>query len=960
MAQELYYTSAPAGLRPNTRGFCTVAASSALRCAGGLAERVEALSTYRHHFTNQAGGAASGSAGEQGGAGGENPVAWAHWLLSLGGKEHHVLSRIADAGLDYTQRTNAFAHHLVLDNSELPPGGPAWLARQPGVMATTWNKQVEELAPNAVLARLRTAGGLGGVGASGGAGVCLQWQRWLGDAGWAGFLIDAFIKQPTRPAFLIFGAGQGGGAGGIGDQLLGLLGEAIALLPPAQRWQVTFNTYFTSLPPGTTCLWRCCLAGSPAAASVQHGMGGGGALVLDLTDPQRLPPLVNSSWVTYARSGQKPVESGKWQANTAARSAASAPIPPVSSAAAPIGPQITPPAANGGSKPGTGGEGPTVGAAPSGSLAGVPAWGGAQLSNPTKDETPAGPGAPIGTAASGAPWEGAVSEPSVAPRRALTPGLLLGTEPAKEYSQASAQLAGTGGNKILLWVGLVVLGLAVLGLIVWMSGGTRPPRDQEERGSNPNGSLPLTTSELGNQNGVGGQAGTKSWTKPLPPLETGNSSPSTTAPAVEAPVVIVPPSKVVIPTPPPEVVVPPAAVGKLPLETTLPGSLTNPMRSSAVTTQNKVQRLKLDLSGEQVALLVRARAVHLEFPGPVSGVNGSASHLSLRYKESGGAAGGVDGIFTQESEVHDGMVGLMVSWKSTQDTGGARELVSIHLDPQSGAVELSWRAAALGSPERARVAQAAYWILLQCTLAAEFDRGGGGGTAGAGGTTMQIHLPRPEIQQLALGVAREKIFLPANLPPGTGARIPVLHLPHWRADLVEELPEKNGVKDKRGVGADASGPRHVFYLARAVLGETATPPAVNAAVQPAWFTMSLTPDYDEVELSFARNLQTVKIKIQECRNGLQTLQADMKRARDDARDESRDAAEKKKQEIEAKLQTDLANMQVQEKRIKDELAAQQQLAQDYQEIKALDLVLELPGGIPAVTLHFGNDRREHK
>ena len=129
-------------------------------------------------------------------------------------------------------------------------------------------------------------------------------QRRLGDAGWAGYLIEAFIKQPTRPVFLVFAPEPG-----VGDELLGLLGEAIALLPPAQRWQVTFNTYFTSLPPGATCLWRCCLAGSPAAAAVQHGTWGGGALVLDLTDPKRLPALGASYWVIYPTRGHKPVES---------------------------------------------------------------------------------------------------------------------------------------------------------------------------------------------------------------------------------------------------------------------------------------------------------------------------------------------------------------------------------------------------------------------------------------------------------------------------------------------------------------------------------------------------------------------------------------------------------------------------------------------------------------------------
>src|SRR5204863_63841 len=58
-------------------------------------------------------------------------------MLNISGKTHHVLSRICDSGVDHTQRSNAFAHHLVLETAELETagGGPAWMLEQPGVMA---------------------------------------------------------------------------------------------------------------------------------------------------------------------------------------------------------------------------------------------------------------------------------------------------------------------------------------------------------------------------------------------------------------------------------------------------------------------------------------------------------------------------------------------------------------------------------------------------------------------------------------------------------------------------------------------------------------------------------------------------------------------------------------------------------------------------------------------------------
>src|SRR5436305_1704348 len=131
MSHEIYYTSAPDGMKQGRGGFCTVAASDGIPRV--LGERLEGLSGYRHHF-------AAGTAG------GRNPVALAHWIVNLSGKGHHVLSRVCDSGFDYTQRTNAFAHHLALDDAELSPAGPAWLIAQPGVLAAAWDGRVGSIA----------------------------------------------------------------------------------------------------------------------------------------------------------------------------------------------------------------------------------------------------------------------------------------------------------------------------------------------------------------------------------------------------------------------------------------------------------------------------------------------------------------------------------------------------------------------------------------------------------------------------------------------------------------------------------------------------------------------------------------------------------------------------------------------------------------------------------------------
>ena len=111
--QELLYTSAPRGLKPGSRGFCTVLSTQGM--VAPLAAALEGLSAYRPVFPIGHARVA------------ENPVVYSHLKLQVAGKAWFVLSRIADYGLDYSQRTNKIAHHLVLDKTELPAAGPASL-----------------------------------------------------------------------------------------------------------------------------------------------------------------------------------------------------------------------------------------------------------------------------------------------------------------------------------------------------------------------------------------------------------------------------------------------------------------------------------------------------------------------------------------------------------------------------------------------------------------------------------------------------------------------------------------------------------------------------------------------------------------------------------------------------------------------------------------------------------------
>jgi len=267
MPQELIYTSAPRGLRPGSRGFCTVASTQGM--ASNLAERLEALSGYRHVIPPQDPRAHL------------NPIAYSHLRFSVGGREFHVLSRVGDAGLDYTQRTNKLAHHLALDAHELSPAGPARIMGNNGFMESRWEGEPRILAPAG-----RPIPPLGAQPA-----VCAYWQQVTGDAGWGGVLAQTGAGPTVQPASLIYP---------LGCDVLRLLDEALALLPAALRWKVTFCTYYTKFPPGVDCHWKCAVQGSPEEAALRRGRG----LILDLTKP--LGSAGSGAWPDAGRTGTPP------------------------------------------------------------------------------------------------------------------------------------------------------------------------------------------------------------------------------------------------------------------------------------------------------------------------------------------------------------------------------------------------------------------------------------------------------------------------------------------------------------------------------------------------------------------------------------------------------------------------------------------------------------------------------
>jgi len=167
MPLQLIFTSAPQGLTPGRSGYCTVARHRAI--PDRLAQLLESVGTPHER-----------AAGET----------FTFRMLEAGGKNWCVLSRFVARGLDYTQRDNRLAHHLIFSLEEaavLPPpaaiagrwkgwrdewsGAPAWLegedrplqleTQTPLTPAVTWR---EETGTGAKAAWLTNASGPAAVG----------------------------------------------------------------------------------------------------------------------------------------------------------------------------------------------------------------------------------------------------------------------------------------------------------------------------------------------------------------------------------------------------------------------------------------------------------------------------------------------------------------------------------------------------------------------------------------------------------------------------------------------------------------------------------------------------------------------------------------------------------------------------------------------------------------------------
>ncbi|MFN8706318.1 MAG: hypothetical protein ACK50J_06515, partial [Planctomyces sp.] len=207
-----------------------------------------------------------------------NPVNYSHVTIRLAGKRLNVISRVGDAGQDYSGRTNKLAHHIVVDSVSMIPAGPVRVLMEPGNVVERWDGQVRNIAPrvlkkSAIPSLIRLS----------------AWKALTGDGGWAGWVAEQLL-QNTSPVCIIFSPGT---------DTRTLLREVFDLIPVSQRWNVTFSTYFTRLLAGTDCQLRFVLDDTPEATTLRHDAR---ARTLDLT--QQLPAATGGVLVTQSRQGE--------------------------------------------------------------------------------------------------------------------------------------------------------------------------------------------------------------------------------------------------------------------------------------------------------------------------------------------------------------------------------------------------------------------------------------------------------------------------------------------------------------------------------------------------------------------------------------------------------------------------------------------------------------------------------
>jgi hypothetical protein len=219
--------------------------------------------------------------------GGQERQIYSCRVLDIRGSRFHVLSRIQDAGLDFTNRTNFLAHHLVFTPEEIRQfSSPPVILRSWSGWVKTWNQEPQMLE-NEDWSGLANISGVVSVPAT-------TWQQVTGDA------VNGYGLLDSRSgiAFRVDNLSE--------DQILALFAESLELLElrdprrdfRVTSWQYTFTTSMQEQDNPADFRWRCLHSDNP----VSNRSAGPDCRQLSEIRAQR----VTNEEKMFAQSGRQP------------------------------------------------------------------------------------------------------------------------------------------------------------------------------------------------------------------------------------------------------------------------------------------------------------------------------------------------------------------------------------------------------------------------------------------------------------------------------------------------------------------------------------------------------------------------------------------------------------------------------------------------------------------------------
>ena len=210
MAYQLIFTSSPTSLNHGRSGFSTVARTRDM--PERLASMVERCGVY------------SIPCGE----------IFSHRILICGNERWHVLTRMCDAGTDYTNRNNYLAHHVVVSDAEATSlVNPAEILAQWGGWVSSWSGPPAYIGAPEGLERVTAANRL----------PARNWEMFFGSAAKAALLGNS----PAQIYALVPDA----------RKLLNLFSESLLLnVKSSAAWDVSFTTFFCQGDDSSAYAWK--------------------------------------------------------------------------------------------------------------------------------------------------------------------------------------------------------------------------------------------------------------------------------------------------------------------------------------------------------------------------------------------------------------------------------------------------------------------------------------------------------------------------------------------------------------------------------------------------------------------------------------------------------------------------------------------------------------------------------